>query len=48
MLPLGLECPRVALDEVLMHLDCVGVNRAIHLKYMKIDMQCDPWLHWGS
>ena len=47
MLPLGLECLGEALDKVLMPLGCFGVNRAIHLMCMKIDMQCDPWLHWG-
>ena len=45
MLSLGLECPREALDEVLVHLGGFEVNRAIHLKCMKIDMQCDPWLY---
>ena len=42
MLPWGLECCGEALDEVLMHLGYFGVNRAIHLKCVKIDMQCDP------
>ena len=47
MVPLGLECLGEALDEVLMHLGCVGVNRAIHLMFMKTYMQSIPRLCWG-